>query len=76
MKLPNCFLTEMAKSTGLKPNALSRYLSGGAVPRPDRANLLSFALRKQGVNVPPEDFVFNRTTIKQNILQQLEERAA
>lgn len=72
--LPDKFLQKLSKNTGLQPNALSRYLAGGVVPRPDRANMLSFALRKEGVHIPPEDFVFNNKVIKKNIMQQLNEK--
>ena len=73
--LPNKFLEKLSKTTGLKISNLSRYISGGAVPRPDRANMLSYALRKEGVNIPPEDFVFNNKIIKKNIIDQLKEVA-
>jgi hypothetical protein len=73
--LPNKFLIRLSKTTGLKTPNLCRYLAGGAVPRPDRANMLSYALRKEGVNIPPEDFVFNNKLIKKNILEQLKEVA-
>lgn len=74
--LPNKFLTVLQKETHIKPPNLSRYFNGNVTPRPDRARVLSQALKQQGVDIPAEDFYLNKDQIKANILNQLDQRAA